>query len=97
MPTDTEIADKGDNMTTHINMTSDWEPAVVDFAEKDAALTASMSSDYVMRHLQSRHLNPLQARGQDWLTPSESDKLEFAAMLDAESKAVDTRRELAVV
>ena len=50
-----------------------------------------------MRHLQSRALNPLQARGQDWLTPSESDKLEFAALLEAESKADDTRRELSAV
>ena len=34
MPTDAELADKGEDMTTHINMTStsDWEPAVVDFA-----------------------------------------------------------------
>jgi hypothetical protein len=31
------------------------------------------------------------------LTPSESDKLEFGVLLDAESKAVNTRRELAVV
>ena len=30
MPTDAEIADKGKDMTTHINMTStsDWEPVV---------------------------------------------------------------------
>jgi hypothetical protein len=99
VPTDAEIADRGENMTTHINMTStsDWEPAVPDFAAREAALAASMSSDYKMRHLQSWALNPLQVRGQDCLTPSVGDKLEFAALLDSESKAADTRRELAAV
>ena len=63
MPTDAEMADRGEELTTHINMTStsDWEPAVPDFAEREAALAASISSDYEMRHLQSRLLNPLQA------------------------------------
>ena len=69
MPTDAEMADRGEELTTRINMTStsDWEPAVPDFAAREAALAASISSDYEMRHLQSRALNPLQARGQDWL------------------------------
>ena len=92
IPTEAELNDKEQDFTTHLNMTSttNWKPAEVDFTEKKAALTASLSSDYVMRHMQSRCLNPLQVRGQDWLTPSDSDQLEFAALLEAESMAADT-------
>jgi hypothetical protein len=56
IPTDTELNDKEQDFTTHINMTltSEWGPAVIDFAAREVALAASMSSDYVMRHMQSR-------------------------------------------
>jgi hypothetical protein len=75
IPTEAELKDKDQDFTTHVNMasTTNWEPIEVDFAAREAALAASMSSDYMMRHLQSRRLNPLQVRGQDWLTPSDSD------------------------
>jgi hypothetical protein len=48
--TDDELSDKEQDFTTRINMTStlEWEPAVVDFAVREAALAASMSSDCVM-------------------------------------------------
>jgi hypothetical protein len=35
------------------------------------------------------------AKGQDWLLPTDSDRLKFAALLDSEMEAADDRRELA--
>jgi hypothetical protein len=53
IPTFAELNNKEQDFTAHVNMTSttNWEPAEVDFAEKEAALAASLSSDYVMCHM----------------------------------------------
>jgi hypothetical protein len=67
IPTEAELKDKEQDFTTHVNKTSttNWEPAEADFTVKEAALAASLSSDYVLCHMQFRQLHPLQARGQD--------------------------------
>jgi hypothetical protein len=61
IPTDAEIADREQNMTTHVNMPSTvpWEPVEMDFAEKEEAMARSMTSDYMLRHAESWDLHPL--------------------------------------